>query len=455
MRNVKDKAYGAVGNGVADDTAAIQAAINSGSGEVLFPAGTYKANLSVSNNSVYLVGEGRGASNIAGGIVFNGVAQGGIHGLSVNSNGIHVINSHNVELDKFSTSGGQYGVRVSGGPSQFLCTISNFEIDRASIAGIYLGGDKQVADIFINNGIAASCGTGLLMDNCSGIYVSDIDVISSRGCAIKTLPIAGVGTSALFFNDVLTDTSILDGFCFDSAGGLVADVNLVNCWSATNVGSGVYANKVDGMLVSGTRIINNKRHGIHLAGGQNYSLTGNQIGMNSMEKSGAYHGIMSADGVQHLSIIGNRIGGPLGQIGLVAPNMQGYGIDLGQGWNVICKDNNLVGNVLGGLNDHRGGANRIVRSNIPPAIVMISMGENKAIPCNDGLVAITGAIDGHNFKDIVLWQPWGQTVVLTSVVYGNPPMRNYAGGNLELHCSLVGGTTGTYGVTYENIGEVK
>ena len=37
--NVQD--YGAVGDGVADDTVAIQAALSSGSTSVFFPAGTY------------------------------------------------------------------------------------------------------------------------------------------------------------------------------------------------------------------------------------------------------------------------------------------------------------------------------------------------------------------------------------------------------------------------------
>jgi polygalacturonase len=46
MFNVKDPAYGAVGDGVTDDTAAIQAAINAidaaGGGVLYFPKGTYK-----------------------------------------------------------------------------------------------------------------------------------------------------------------------------------------------------------------------------------------------------------------------------------------------------------------------------------------------------------------------------------------------------------------------------
>jgi hypothetical protein len=77
--NIKD--YGAVGDGIADDTAAIQAAIDSGAGglSVFIAPGTYKITNTIylRRNKVRLFGAGPGVSmiqfvNSAGGIAFSG-----------------------------------------------------------------------------------------------------------------------------------------------------------------------------------------------------------------------------------------------------------------------------------------------------------------------------------------------------------------------------------------------
>lgn len=79
MANVLD--FGAVGNGITDDTAAIQAAIDSSASgiTVLLPAGTYKVTSTIllKRTGVRLIGEGEGVTfvkyeNAAGGVMFSG-----------------------------------------------------------------------------------------------------------------------------------------------------------------------------------------------------------------------------------------------------------------------------------------------------------------------------------------------------------------------------------------------
>lgn len=54
------KTFGAVGDGVADDTDAVLAVLQSGADVVYFPVGTYLVNnLTIPNNTVRMIGEGR------------------------------------------------------------------------------------------------------------------------------------------------------------------------------------------------------------------------------------------------------------------------------------------------------------------------------------------------------------------------------------------------------------
>ena len=57
--------WGAVGDGVADDTAAIQAAIDAGPGVVYFPAGTYRCNITLPN-TINLLGDSEGVAKLKG-----------------------------------------------------------------------------------------------------------------------------------------------------------------------------------------------------------------------------------------------------------------------------------------------------------------------------------------------------------------------------------------------------
>jgi hypothetical protein len=69
--SVKD--FGATGNGIADDTAALQNAVNSGAGTVFIPAGTYKVTQTISvPGNVHVFGSGIGSTVIDGTVLTSG-----------------------------------------------------------------------------------------------------------------------------------------------------------------------------------------------------------------------------------------------------------------------------------------------------------------------------------------------------------------------------------------------
>jgi hypothetical protein len=103
------KAYGAVGDGTTDDTAAIQAAITAMSGGTLFfPAGTYKTTtpLNLKSNTL-MKGVGQGQSIINGNYATNarGVIECGINA---------AVTAITIEQITFNTSSGNSAINVSG-----------------------------------------------------------------------------------------------------------------------------------------------------------------------------------------------------------------------------------------------------------------------------------------------------------------------------------------------------
>lgn len=389
-QTVSVKDYGAVGDGTTDDTTAIQNTISAvgaaGGGTVFFPTGTYKisSKLTINTNAVFLTGEGRRASILApiamatDHILFDTVQQGGFANMAIVPTGtqtgttaaIRMYNSHNIALDNFWIYDKcQTGVICDGGVDQFLTTLSNFEIGLCAVSGVQVGSASYYAqDVTILNGIVASCYNGILLVNCSGVYVTSVDALTCTSAGVATYPVTGNRVTACFFTEVLCDASPAGyGFLFGDNGGKVTDINVVNCWSATNFLSGfICSTNCNGILISSSRVINNKQHGIFLQGGANYTITGNQIGMNSMQGSALYHGIAVAAGVSHFTIESNFIGGPLGGIGNITSNLQNYGVFVSTGasdfYNILGND--LTGNVGGALSNGATGTTYFVANNL-------------------------------------------------------------------------------------------
>jgi len=340
--NVKD--FGAVGDGVTDDTAAIQAAVAavpSSGGDVYFPAGRYKISteITIISKVVYLRGDGAGASFIvqtgaaANGINFNNATYmpgGGISGLSIHAgslyntgtgstgSGIKVqkVNGNFIcqdfEVQAFAT-----GVLIS---QSFYAKFEDFQVLYSRDYGFILatpGAGVASAGITVARAKISNFGftgvntgsVGLFLQQSAGDFISDID-ITSHNTSILINPTTPDQVNYLFAKSVIADTAVNDGWDINALSGDVVSNTFVDCWAGymTN-GSGVrLRGVVDGLSWIGGRVRENGSHGFNIENGKNIAINGCMIAQNSKLTTLTSDGVSVGASVQSLSILGCRIG---------------------------------------------------------------------------------------------------------------------------------------------------
>lgn len=303
--NVMD--YGATGLGTADDTTAIQAAINAaiavGGGVVLLPAGKYLVSGSLTLDSsittAHVTLQGAGPGPIQDGTVY----QGGttiliptssandalvvsysdsvtIKSLSIVSTsprssgrGIYLNGGTNVVIEDVFLKNQAIGIHVYGGYGH--------RIDRGwwtippNGIGLWIDGNSTVGsnDTYIN-GISCNGGwAAFRIQNTGGAWMSQCDSISST-CGLLIDPIAGQEVLWCSFEACAFDTASNSPIIIGPAGGKVRGLTFVECWSASvtaGVGSCfVIAGDVDGVQIVGQRILNAASgNGLWVSGAKN------------------------------------------------------------------------------------------------------------------------------------------------------------------------------------------
>lgn len=173
--------YGAVGDGVTDDTAAIQAAIDSGSNNIIFPAGTYLHGPVDVDSSVRLL-------FVAGAVVSPSFAASGTEKLYNVTAANVVIDGLTITSETGTISGNKYIVYAgSGGDS---C-----KVVRANLSGITASdGNTGGTNLIVVHGIYADGVSDVLIENCR------INVISGAAVFLKSV------TGAHVVNNHVTDT---------------------------------------------------------------------------------------------------------------------------------------------------------------------------------------------------------------------------------------------------------
>jgi hypothetical protein len=346
--------FGAVGDGHADDTAAVQAAMNAAAGSVLYLGKhVYAINSTgiTCNNMVRVVGTEAGQSgDVSIATNFSGFVP-----LATNQTVIKIaVGCFGSAFEDFYVGMSTPGANTSGWAFQTTAPIGNLRFSRLQIVGACGGIDisgywwsiDQVAivgatgsactgirvghlttgsantgrisetNVFSVN-TAGRLGVGMLIEDCGGCHFSQNDIVyPNRGTVLN--PGANQEINWTFMHDtVLGDTTADLAFLIDTAAASAAVRGLQcnGCWaSSSQTSNGVLiANtgaspNVKGLHFLGARVYMNAGHGVSISGGTEIDFEASHIcGNNKIAASNT--GIAIASGVNNVRVRGGAVGG--------------------------------------------------------------------------------------------------------------------------------------------------
>jgi hypothetical protein len=381
--------YGATGNGTADDTTFIQAAIDAcgvAGGIVYLPQGTYKITAPLTNqlNFVNIKGAGRSCTRIFGSIdhIFNfgHVSGSGPFRCSISELSLDTANTGivltpgctNTFIENLTITGALDAIRIYGdytvSPhlSNQGTNINNCELSFTRW-GIYTYCTSELyfSNIVFTGTIDTSVGLYLdsatnavyanklnILSNHTGLSISDTTGITPNPLSTLTVP------SQMWFDTVLCDTSKVNGV--NIANGY--QINFQKCWAsgtATSTGWEIGVNTKDIVLDACQAILNNG-HGINVKASPNSHLI-----ISNCEICANYaNGINIESGLTDFSLNNNQIYNDT----TLYPANQLYGIYIATSVTTdkySITDNHCYANVTAGIYDGSTGINKIIYGNLP------------------------------------------------------------------------------------------
>lgn len=408
--NVKD--YGAVGDGVHDDTAAIQQAIGQaqrqGGGVVYLPIGNYRvsASLSINSNAITIQGVGIGINN--------GTAiqvDGNFDAISI-ANPSFRVTVRDLELStaaNFTPTSGWaikiddcqqvlvenvYIFNLFNGVGGFgASTISCYRVHLKSLVGDY--GFYMTGNSASNPANVFDC-VSCHVTSCASAQAYTIDNYANtfrlRGCASNanaygvvmqnTSGIAANAPAIVIAQDLEIDHNTQDAMYLDAG----SDLQVSNLWISSCTSHGIHVTSGFGaqLIVSNALIEFNGKDGIHLNGGQQIqmeqlNINGNQengiyvntsgrvqldqmlVFNNSQASLGSYQGVQITGGTSNVAISNSRVGAING-----ASNTHGSNILIqgGSGNNIRVNNNDVRGALYYNLLNQATGSDNLIVNNL-------------------------------------------------------------------------------------------
>lgn len=209
--NVKSAPFNAVGDGVTDDTGAIQAALNAAtpfSGSiVLFPPGTYyhSGELNV-YGAVTLMGDSKSTPTLRGNAIYLNNPGERMTALNVDATGSFGVynRTSNTLITGVTFSGDSYGPRLLDLEGASNCTVNNCQF-LGGYYGAYINGGDRISfesDNFVASGAGGSY-DGIYAQYATNVTVKDSQFAnySDSGIWFNNLPGPGRVTSSSFTNN--------------------------------------------------------------------------------------------------------------------------------------------------------------------------------------------------------------------------------------------------------------
>jgi hypothetical protein len=386
--------FGAVGDGVADDTAAIQAAINSGAKRIYLPEGTYRltSHLSITSNGTTFFGANRRSTQLL---------------QATDSADILRVSAQDCEI--FCLSFDWVGTPSTTAKAVFFnvasfCTLREFRVEKAGIGvdvlvavvlrienfdirnyltcGIRLENinDAQIDQFIMDAGLGVNGTLGgiRLYNFCEAIKVSNGDIIRGEFAltgdadanAARLRPGANKFVN-VYFDSSKTNNIFLDkcvAFDFIGCWFSFAGVNFI---SGTEVGPpnasavGVSLGAVDDIRFIGGEIVSAHDNGMVIGPTSKRVLVdGMSIRECSLSNPGAASGIAVAANATDFRIVNSQLGGTPNLFS--ASGQLGWGIVIAAGTSdrYVIANNVFDNNALGAISDGGTGSDKRIVNNI-------------------------------------------------------------------------------------------